>query len=159
MTLAPTPAPTWAPVRAPVPTRRRPAPVSRRLGYLAGATVNAALLYAINVEPGWEHLTFLTPDIDLVLPAVDVAIVAAVLVHLVYVVHDPRWLRGLGDMVTTALALAALAQLWTVFPFSFAGTDVDWETITRFLLAFAIVGTAIGFAAGLVTVTRNLAKD
>ncbi len=162
MTLAPTPARamTLAPPPAPprARTRRRSSPLTRRVGYLAGATADAALLYLLHVEPGWEVLPFVTADAELVLLAVDVSIAAALLVHLVYVVHDPRWLRGLGDMVTTALALAALAQLWSVFPFSFTGTDVDWETITRFVLAFAIVGTAIGFLSGLATLLRNLAK-
>ena len=33
----------------------------RRAGYVVGAVVNAAILYAVNRWPGWETVGFLSP--------------------------------------------------------------------------------------------------
>lgn len=149
---------TLTPTSAPR-TARRPSPAARRFGYLVAAIVDAVMLYAINRWPGWEELSFLTAETDEVLLAVNASIVVGLLVNLGYLAYDPQWLRGLGDMVTTAFSLVAIVRIWTVFPFSFDGSGIDWETITRWLLALGIAGTAIGFVAGLVALLRNRDRD
>ena len=154
MTLTPTPTTTPTPASAPTRSaKRRPSPAARRAGYLVAALVNVALLVAVHRWPGWETVPFLTRDTDDVLLALDLSLVAGVLVNLGHLVSDPRWLRGLGDMVTTAFSLAALVRIWTVFPFSYDG-GTDWELVTRVLLGLGIAGTAIGFVAGLVAFVR-----
>jgi hypothetical protein len=135
---------------------KRPPPAVRRFGYLVAASVNAAMLYAVNAWPGWDALPFLTSETGQVLTAVNASIVAGIVVNLVYLGHDPRWLRGLGDMVTTAFSLAALLRIWEVFPFYFSGDGLDWALLVRVLLVLGVVGTAIGFVTGLIAFVRNL---
>lgn len=71
-------------VSAPTATKaRRPRPsrASRRVGYVVGAAVNAVLLLAANVRPGWAAVPFLTDDTRLVLGLVNAALVAGLVVN------------------------------------------------------------------------------
>lgn len=45
--------------------------------------------------------------------------------NLVYLLHDPRWLKALGDVVTTAVGLVAVLRMWAVFPFDFGDSSFD----------------------------------
>lgn len=122
----------------------------RRAGYVVAVLLNAAMLYAVHVWPGWEVLPFLTEETPQVLGLVTASIVAGLLANIVYLVSDPAWLRTLGDLVTTSTGLAALIVIWQVFPFDFTPYSFDWELVARVLLVVAIVGSAIGIlvAAG-----------
>jgi hypothetical protein len=117
---------------------------------MIGALVNACLLYAVHLWPGWEAVPFLTEDMTEVLGVVSATIVVGIAANLVYAISDPVWVRSLGDLVTTSVGLAAAIQLWQVFPFDFSAYSFDWALVTRTVLVVAIVGSAIGIlvAAG-----------
>lgn len=133
------------------------APVaSRRAGYTVAVAINAAMLYAGNVWPGWEALPFLTEDTSQVMPMINASITVSLLANVVYVLRDPRWLKALGDVVTTAVGLAAVLKMWQVFPFDFDDGGFDWALAVHVLLGIAIVGSVIGIVAGLVTFFRNV---
>ena len=141
-------------------TRERPSSATRRFGYLVAALVNTVLLYLVNVRPGWQALPFLTEDTVLVLGMVNASIIVGLAANLVYLLEDAPWVRALGDLVTTGVGLAALARIWTVYPFDFdAGAmpwDLPWDLLTRTVLVVAIVGSAIGLLVALVTLGRDL---
>ena len=92
---------------------RRPGTAARRFGYLVAVLVNGGLLYAANVWPGWEAVPFLTSETHQVLGLVNASILVSAAVNLVYLVTNPRWLRALGDVVTTGVGIAAPAALPT----------------------------------------------
>jgi len=129
---------------------RTSTPGQRRFGYLLGALVNACLLYAVHVWPGWDVLPFLTEGMTEALGLVTATMAVAIAANLVYAVTDPPWVRSLGDLITTSVGLAAAIQLWQVVPFDFSGYSLDWALVTRILLVVAIVGSAVGIlvAAG-----------
>ncbi|MGZ5417499.1 MAG: hypothetical protein ACXWDI_09990 [Nocardioides sp.] len=135
---------------------RRPPVATRRVGYVVAVLVNASLLYAGNVWPGWETLPFLTEDTAQVMPMVNASITVSLVANVVYVLRDPRWLKALGDVVTTVVGLAAVLQMWQVFPFEFDGGGFDWALAVHVLLGIAIVGSVIGIVAGLVTFFRSV---
>ena len=110
---------------------KRPVVAARRAGYVVAVLVNAAILYAVNVWPGWQALPFLTDDVSLVLELVNASILVNVAANMVYVVADPHWLKALGDVLTTGVGLAALLQIWRVFPFDFSGNSFDWALVVR----------------------------
>jgi hypothetical protein len=139
-------------------TRPRPSRATRRFGYLLGALVNAVLLYLIHVRPGWQALPFLTGDTVQVLALVDASIAAGLAANLVYLVKDDPWVRALGDLVTTGVGLAALARIWTVYPFDFGDSDLPWDLLTRTVLVLALVGSAIGVLVAVVTLVRDLGR-
>ena len=142
----------------PTTVARRPSAATRRAGYVAGALVNAVLLWLLHVWPGWEAVPFLTPDFATVLWLVDLSLVVTLALDLLYVVRDPRWLTAAGAVVTTAIGLAAAIRLLRVFPFDLGDSDV-WPVVFRVLLWVAVVGAAIGVLANLVAFVRALSSS
>jgi hypothetical protein len=137
--------------------RERQTAGARRLGYTIAVVVNAAMLYAVNVWPGWQALPFLTADTTAVIGAVNASMVVGLVANAVYVLHDPPWLKALGDLVTTVVGLVALVRVWQVFPFDFGGASVDWELVTRWVLAIGFVGSMIAIVVALVSLVRAVA--
>lgn len=141
---------------APRHARPLPGQLSRRVGYTVAMVLNVALLVLVNVVPGWQALPFLTDDFAAVLWLVNASIIAGVLANAVYVVHDPPWVRALGDVVTTSVGLAALIRMWQVFPIDFAETWVDMDLVARWVLAVGIAGSVVGIVAGAARLVRAL---
>ena len=140
------------------PRHARPLPgrLSRRVGYTLAIVLNVVLLVLVDDVPGWQALPFLTDDFAAVLWLVNASIVAGILANSVYVVHDPPWVRALGDVVTTSIGLAALVQLWQVFPIAFAESTVDLDLIARWVLAVGIAGSVVGIVACAARLVRAL---
>lgn len=136
--------------------RERPAVGSRRLGYTIAVLVNAVMLYAVNVWPGWQAVPFLTADTATVIPLVNASILVSLVINAAYVLHDPAWVRALGDLATSAVGLVAIVRLWQVFPFDFGGASFDWELVTRWVLGLGIAGSAIAIVVALVSLVRAL---
>jgi hypothetical protein len=141
-------------------TDRKRAPVaSRRVGYAVAILVNAAMLFAVNRWPGWDAVPFLTTDTREVLALVNASILAGVIANTVYLANDARWVRALGDLVTTSIGLAAMVRIWQVFPLDFAGSSFNWELVARILLAVGIVGSGIAIITALVSLITSPSKE
>lgn len=123
---------------------KRPSAASRRFGYAVAVAVNLALLAVVNRWPGWDAISFLTEDTERVLGIVNASMIAGVLANAVFLVDDRRWFKAAGDLVTTAIGLAAAMRVWQVFPFDIGST---WALVAHVLLAIAIVGSVIGMVA------------
>jgi hypothetical protein len=134
---------------------RRPPVAARRFGYIVAVAVTAAMLYIINVWPGWQEVPFFTHDTNQVLWFVNISLLVGIAVNLVYVAYDHPWLKSLGDLVTTAVGLVVLVRIWQVFPFDFGGYSIDWGLVARFVLVLAIVGSVVGIAVQFVSLTRR----
>lgn len=134
---------------------RRSSAGSRRVGYVIAAVLNAALLYLLNVAPGWQTLSFLTNDTTHVLALVNFSLLAGVVVNVMYLACDPPWLKSLGDLVTTGIGLAVLIRLWQVFPFDFSGTSFNWALLVRVALVVATIGAVIGMVTQIVSLLRS----
>jgi len=133
-----------------------PAVGDRRVGYVVAVLVNAAVLYAVNVWPGWQALPFLTEDMRLVLGLVNASMLVSIVANMV--VADPRWLKALGDIVTTAVGIAALVRMWQVFPFDFSGSSFDWALVVRVAMGVAIGGSAIALVVAFVSFVKSVGR-
>jgi hypothetical protein len=131
--------------------------VSRRIGYLVAILINAVLLYAINVWPGWATVPFVTADLVAVLGLVNASLWVSVVANAVYLVDDRRWLKMLGNIATTAVGLVALMAMWQVFPFDLAVEPIDWVTVARTVLIISMIGSAIAIVVNLVGLVRAIA--
>jgi hypothetical protein len=129
---------------------------SRRVGYTVAVLVNAAMLWAVNVWPGWESLPFLSEEAPLVMSSVNLAIVVSLVANVVYLVHDPAWLKAAGDLVTLGVGVLALVRIWQVFPFELSSSPMDWALVVRILLVVGIVGSGIGMLVALVSGMRSV---
>ncbi|MGZ4626321.1 MAG: hypothetical protein ACXV3S_08555 [Kineosporiaceae bacterium] len=136
------------------PSTKRPSVATRRAGYAIAVVVNVALLWAVNVWPGWEAMPFLTDETPQILGLVNAAFVLAIVLNLLYLVRDPLWLTTVGTLATTALGTAVTARALAVFPFDLSGA---WTTVVRVLLVVGLAGTAIAFVVALVSLVRLLA--
>jgi hypothetical protein len=134
---------------------KRPSVASRRAGYVAGALINAVLLWLIHVWPGWDAVPFLTADFETVLWLINLSLVVTIALNLLYLIRDPRWLTAAGAVVTTAIGLTAAIRMLQVFPFDL-GDSGFWPVVFRVLLWVAIVGAIIGLIANVVALVRAL---
>jgi hypothetical protein len=137
------------------PSTRRPGTAARRFGHAVAVLVNAAMLYVVNVWPGWDALWFLTEDTSRVLGLVNASIVAGIVANAVYIVHDTGRLRSLGDLVTTVVGLAAMVVIWQVFPFDFGDAGFDWALVVRIVLGVGIIASVVAIMAHLVSLVTD----
>jgi drug/metabolite transporter (DMT)-like permease len=135
-------------------TPRRPTVAARRAGYGVAITINAVLLYAINVSPGWDVVPFLTADTTHVLGWVNASIVAGIIANSLYLLVDRRWFKASGEIVVTLVGLTALIRLWQVFPFSFDDEGIPWHEVARWVLGIGVVGSIIAFVVNVVALGR-----
>ena len=138
------------------PTRgtARPGGVSRRVGYLIAVLVNIVLLWLVTGWPGWRAVPFLTDQMQEVIVLVVFSLLAGVATNLVNFALDLAWIKALGEIITSAIGLAALVRLWEVFPFDFGGSDVDWALVTRVVIAVAIAGCIVSIIVQIVILAR-----
>jgi len=139
------------PPAAPV---RRPRPAARRVGYLVVIVVNAALLFVLNGQPGWQALPFLTSATSQVLGLVNLSLAVGLGVNLVYLAYDPPWLKSVGDLLIAGIGLAVAIRLWQVFPFAFHGSWAWCATAVRVLLIVGIAGCGISIVVQAVSLGR-----
>ncbi|HEX6485922.1 MAG TPA: hypothetical protein VF012_04380 [Nocardioidaceae bacterium] len=136
-------------------TRKPPSPAARRTGYVFSILINAALLFGINVWPGWDILPFLSDDFTKVVGLVNVSLWVSLAVQVVYLFHDAKPVKPLLDVVTLAVSIVVGIRMWQVFPFDFGDQTFDWELLFRILLGVGIVGMGIAIIVNLVSAFRD----
>jgi hypothetical protein len=137
--------------------RTRPSRAARITGYTIAAAVNTALLYLVNVRPGWRTVPFLTEDTRQVLVLFNLSLVAGIVTNLGYVLYDaPRW-KAFWDLVANGISLAVMIRVWTVFPFAFEAHE--WTLLTRTVLVVAMVGTVIAMIVRAIAATGSTGHD
>lgn len=137
------------------PTRRSDAGVSR-FTYLISAVINAGIWYFVNVDPTWQTVRFLTPDMLQVLDLANAALLVGVAVNVLFILYDGRWFKAAGDILVAALVLVLAVRVWQVFPFDFSTYAYDWTTVARIVVAIVALGSGIGVIAGVVRFTAAL---
>lgn len=125
---------------------------ARIFGYLISGAIQMALIWLVNVAPGWRVVPFLTEDAGGVIWLFNLSLVIALFVNAVWIVYDPPRLRRFGDAVNAVASLAVMSMLLYVFPFDFASPG--WTTAARVLLIVSMVGTAIAVVVNLVQVVH-----
>jgi hypothetical protein len=142
----------------PTTATRRPSAAARRVGYLVGIVVSAALLFILNGQPGWQALPFLTSDTSQVIELVNLSLAVSLSLNVVYLFYDPPWLKSLGDLITSGIGLAVAIRIWQVFPFAFHGSAAWGSTAVRVLLILVIAGSAISIVVQAVSLARRATR-
>lgn len=124
---------------------------ARRAGYVGSAGANVLLLLLVNTWPGWDAVPVLTEDTPQVLGLVNLSLTVGLLANLVYLLHDPPWLRYVGDLVTTSVGLAAMVRVWQVFPLD---VSEGWRLVAHLLLAIGVFGSVVAIVVALVRLVR-----
>lgn len=123
---------------------------TRTIGYLIAVVVNAVMLVIVNNLLEWGWFSWLTEDFELILPILNISIVASIVANLVYVAYDANWFKSLIDTGLLAISLAVAIRTWQVFPFDFSTWEFDWAPVIRVVLALVIVGMTIGLIASVI---------
>lgn len=134
---------------------RRPPVRGRRAGYVVAAVLNALMLYAVNRWPGWQSLGFLTDRTPEVLGLVNASMAVSLVANVVYLWRDGPRVRATGDLVGTAVGLAAMVRIWQVFPFDFGDSSLDWALLVHILLGVGIFGSVVGIIVSLRQLVRG----
>ena len=135
---------------------RRPPVATRRIGYVIAAAINTALMYAINVWPGWQTVPFLTDATHRVLGLVTFSLAMSLIVNVIFLFADPPWVKAFGNLVTAGIGLAVLVRVFQVFPFDFTTSSFDWGLLIRVVMGVGIAGAALGVLVGFVSLMRRL---
>ncbi|MBD1537698.1 hypothetical protein HC749_05870 [Arthrobacter sp. S13_S34] len=130
--------------------------VTSRGGNVGSVLVNAAMMWGINVWPGWQVVPFLTSDMNRVLGIINASLTAGIVANLVSVVIRNRGVMALGNLVVLGIGLAATLRLWEVFPFDFGDSWSGWPVVVRVLLGLGIVGSIIGAIVEIAALFSSL---
>ncbi len=130
---------------------RAPRTAGRRVNAAVAVLADAVVLLLVHVWPGWDAVPFLTDDTPRVLPFVDAALVAGIVVGLVQLVHPRGASIPAGTLVTTVVGLVALVRVVQVFPFDL---DPGWQVTVRVLLWLGVIGAVLAVVAWLVALLR-----
>lgn len=129
---------------------RRGSGAARRFGYLLAIAVNLVLLYLINVAPGWQTVSWLTPQVGELVWLANLCLAVGIGINALRVLADPPWFKALGDAVNCVFAAILAGRLLQEFPFDFTGWSTDWTPLVTIVLVVALVGAAIGVIANVV---------
>lgn len=138
--------------------QRPPSAAARRTGYVGTVVFDALCLVAINGWPGWDVLPFLTADTDRVVGWVNASIVVHLVLFATYVAWEPRGLRALGEVVTSAVGVVVASRVWQVYPFDTADDWSGWGLVVHLLLGLGVLGSAIGVITGLVHLVQACSR-
>jgi hypothetical protein len=130
--------------------RRQPSTGHRRAGYLIAALVNLGGLWFVHHLLAWGWPPVLTDAFADLLPYITASFVATVTMNLVWVVHDPAWLRHLGQIGLNLVAIVAAVRTWTIFPFALTGYGAAGELVVRTLILVGLLGLMAATIAELV---------
>jgi hypothetical protein len=114
--------------------------------------VNVAIWVVINAQPGWQSFSFLTAEFAVVLPIVNLSLVASIVLNAAYLVFDPRWFRSLGQLIVSMIGCVVSWRMLSVFPFDL---DPGWEVLVRTVLVLALFGSGIGALVNLVRLVKG----
>lgn len=123
---------------------------TRRLGYGITMLVNAAMIVVVNNILEWGWFSWLTNDFELLLPIINLSLMASILVNLAYMVYDAEWFKSMCEIGLLVISITVAVRTFQVFPFDFSAYSWDWEATTKMIIAFAIIGMSIALIVNAV---------
>ena len=122
----------------------------RRLGYFVTIALSVGLLYVANNLLDWDAAPFITEDYERILPVLNAAFIAAIVVNVIWILYDAAWIRSLGRIILNLIAIGAMVLTLNVFPFNFAAYTFNWQALVTFLLLVVILGLVVATIAEMV---------
>jgi hypothetical protein len=101
----------------------------------------------------WDAAPFLTDDFEQVAPIIVVALWVGILINLIYLFSDVKWIKALAQIGLAGISIAA-----TIRPFDFTASDFPWNAITRTILILGIVGTSISIIVEAVKLAGGIGR-
>lgn len=127
----------------------------RKAGYLVAVIVNTAVLFLVNVRPGWREVSFLTDSLQGILWLINLSLVSNAVINGVYLWRDPAWFKSVAQIGVSVIGLTAAVRMLQVFPFDFSAYSFNWAGVTRVLLALAVFGSVVTIVTELAHLTKG----
>ncbi len=108
--------------------------------YVGAIIVNFILLYIFNNLLNW-HVYFVTSAFNEVLWIINLSIAVAIIGNFLMLIYRPEWFRHITKIVLNIVAFAAVYLVYTVFPFNFSNSFLNWGLSV--LLILALIGIII----------------
>ena len=131
---------------------------TRRIGYSVAIAANGVMLVIVNNILAWGWLSWLTDDFELLLPIINLSLVASIVANLFYLAYDADWFKTLGDTALLVISMGVAIRTWQVFPFDFTGWSFDWAPVIRAILALALFGMTIALIVNIVKLIGYVVK-
>ena len=115
------------------------------------ALVAFGAFLVLNFWPGWEALPFFTPQMEVNIGMVDMALWAIIVFNVAFLFADTRGLRLTGHLIMAGVLLLAFTTLLQDFPFPLTGI---WAAVVHWILVLGAVGSFLTIPAtwwGMVT--------
>lgn len=140
-------------------TSRGSTRVSRRVDYAVAVALNLVILFIVNAWPTWRAVPFVTDEAVQAVAILNGAAITAIVLNLVCLVVDRRWMKALTEFVNAGFSLFVAIELWNAFPFEFPDGSFSWALIARFAIVVAIVGSVVGMIVQFILVIVHAARD
>jgi len=121
----------------------------RKIGYVFAIIAELVVFWFLQRLDRWGA-PIVTPDWAQVIPALRASVGATILVNIVYIVYDPRWVRRLGQVFTNLFGIGFLRAVYRVFPFSFGESVAGWVRIGLLAIMALMALATVVEAAKLV---------
>lgn len=131
---------------------------ARRTGYGIAVLVNVVLLVIVNNVLAWGWFSWLTDDFELVLPLINLSLLATILVNIAYIAYDAAWFKSLCEIGLLAISITVAVRTFRVFPFDFSAYSWDWDSTVKLTIACAIIGMSIAIVVHTVKLIMALVQ-
>lgn len=129
---------------------------AHRLGYALTILINLALLVIVNNILAWGWFSWLTDDFALLLPLLNLSLVATIIVNVAYLAYDTTWFKSVCEMGLLTISITVAVRTFQVFPFDFDGYSWNWDATTRLAIACAVIGMSIAIVVHAVKLIAEL---
>lgn len=135
----------------------------RKIGYVFAIFMNLLLLWAAHNVVRWDYaiFDFILDDFNNVLWAIDLSLGVSIVINLVWIFYDGKYVKGVLQIVSNAVGLFMMYILLWKFPYEFRELiDTDWiNTAVRILMILGMVAVTIAtFAEGIKLVVGGTQK-
>ncbi|HML05887.1 MAG TPA: hypothetical protein VK426_08955, partial [Methanobacterium sp.] len=115
---------------------------NQKAEYIVAIIFNLIFLYIVNNLLNW-NIYFITSALNDVLWIINLSIITAIIGNALLLAYNPEWFRHVIKIIMNILALISTYFVYTVFPFNFYNSFINWGLSIFLILIMAGIGIAI----------------
>lgn len=115
---------------------------NKKAEYIAAVIFNLIFLYIVNNLLNW-NIYFITSALNDVLWIINLSIIAAIIGNALLLAYNPEWFRHVTKIIINIFALISTYFVYTVFPFNFYNSFINWGLSIFLILIMIGIGIAI----------------
>jgi hypothetical protein len=126
---------------------------SRKSEYITAIIFNLIFLYIWNNLLNW-NVYFVTNALNEVLWIINLSIIATIIGNALLLAYNPEWFHHVMKIIINIITIIAVYFVYTVFPFNFYNSSLNWGL--NIFLILVMIGIAIAIVVEFyLLVTRR----